>query len=309
MASVIDTILLPETPDFSFMVVENRSVRPDIKTMRYISDPPRLRSVGEIGTILEMSELMSKSFEIITPLGARVSDDRGVEKFTNKNGIYFAPDYPEFLVPKAERTGQSPLVVNKVITWSVVRREPGTRGGKPFDSPQEIKPQHREYLALFKDTSSKWITGTSISKMEDYGGLAAYLDVYAQTFDNYVQFNLWARTNYEAETLAEWFEDYMDLYTGMYREAGIVQMYFVRRMVDENLRNIANGYHVRSVLYYVRTEKVRVRKILPITRINLNVSSSDLRTAFQTIEKNTNDMDTYDKVLRKWHVYNVTGGI
>lgn len=294
-------IFTKDAPDFNFIIIENSRNRPDIRIINYDQEHARLRSVGEVSTILEMNNLMSKSLEIIAPLGDPSEACNGAPQYI-KDGIFFAPDFPEFLLPvDSPSYNASPAILSKVITWGIVRKEPGTVSGTPFRGTQEIKPRFREYVALFGDNSKRWVVGNTASSLEGYGGLTGFVRTSAQVFDNLVQYNIWSRSNYEVENLTEWFEEYMDTYRGMFREAGIVETVFNRRVRDDTVVQMRNGYHVRSVLYYVRTERVRVEKLSPIKRIDLKISVNDLKSVTDNLNDHIIDTNLYDRILNKWH--------
>lgn len=294
-------IALKNAPDFSFVLVENVANKPDLKVIQYDPQHARLRSVGEMSTLLEMHEMMSKSLDIISPLGEATQHCTGQPMY-NQSGIFFAPDFPDFLLPLDDpRYHTAPGVVSKAITWGTIRKEPGTMSGKPFRGTQEIKPRIREFVAIFGDYAKQWIVGSNVSTLEGYGELTGFVKTSAQAFDNLVQYNIWARSNYEVEELTQWFEDYMETYRGMFREAGIVQMVFDRRVRDDTLVQMKNGYHVRSVLYYVRTERVRVESISPIKRIDLKINVNDLQRVSDSLKDHIIDTNLYDRIIKKWH--------
>lgn len=299
--------VIKDAPDFNFTVVENaNTAHPEIKSLTYDSKFQRLRSVGEIHTILEMNTLMSKSLEIIAPLGdLTLSDPNNSSSpviWSQPSGIFFAPDFPEFLLPLGDPGfGAAPAVVRRVITWGIVRKEPGTMSGTPFGGTQEIKPRHREFLAIFGDYAKQWVIGDTRSYLEGTGELSYFIKIAGQAFDNLVQYNIWAKSNYEVEELTEWFEEYMDSYRGMFREAGIVQTVFNRRVRDDTIVAMRNGYHVRSVLYYVRTERVHVENVSPIKRIDIKINVNDLRRLKDNISDHIIDSDLYETILNKWH--------
>lgn len=298
---MVNSLIYKDAPDLDFIILENSANRPDMKVIHWDPIHKRLRANGEISTILEMNNLMSKSLEKIAPLGTPTETCNGAPSYSS-SGIYFAPDFPDFLLPQSDPGYKSsPSVVPSVITWGVVRKEPGTMSGTPFRGTQEIKPRFREYVALFGDYAKQWVIGSDVSSAEGYGALTGYLKTSAQVFDNLVQYNIWAKSNYEVEELTEWFEEYMDAYRGMFREAGIVELVFNRRVRDDTTIQMKNGYHVRSVLYYVRTERVRVEQISPLTRIDLKISVNDLKSITNTLNDHIIDTNLYDRILNKWH--------
>lgn len=292
-----DLKIKQEAPDFSFIIVENKAKDADLNIIRWDSKSQRLKSVGTVQTILGMNELMSRSLEILT--GPSESPTNLCD--ATNSGIYFAPDFPEFLLPVTDVSYKAaPQVRPACITWGTVRKEPGTLSGEPFRGTQELKPRHREYLAVLGDEAKRWVVSSNDSNLEALGGLVKFIKIRAQVFDNLVQYNIWTKSNYEAEVLTEWFERYMDDYRGMFREAGIVELIFNRRVRDDTLVQMNNGYHVRSVLYYVRTERTSVVSISPIRRINLDVSVSNLVTTVNDMNDQLIEHDLYQRIINKW---------
>lgn len=305
-------IIQDDVPDFSFVIVENKKEPSPFQKWTYTSNPPRLRSVGTVNNILDMHELMAKTLDIIRPYNdCRNPSSTGSHKsYTFASGIYFAPDFPDFLLPRTDPGYNAPSQVPiNVITWGTVRKEPGTVSGPPFRGTQEIKPRHREFVGIFKDETRKYLVTPKETTLDAYDSLYTLIDVEAQLFDNLVQYNIWSKSNYEVERLREWFEsDYMDNYIGMFREAGIVNMYFNRQVRDDTLVQMKNGYHLRSVLYYVRTERVKLKTIVPIKRVNFNVRTNDL----EAISKQSYDQSIesdLEEIMRKWINKNNFGGL
>ena len=305
MIDAVSRVVNDDAPDFHFVIVENASNKPDVKVLKYEAKNKRSRSVGEIGTVLEMNRLMSRSLEIISPLGDKQLSDpdnpRSPVIWEHPSGIFFAPDFPEFILPLGDPGyTAAPAVTPHVITWGTVRKEGATMSGRPFAGTQEIKPREREFLAIMGSTAKQWIIDPLESHLDELKEITYFVKIAGQAFDNLVQYNIWAKSNYEVEELTEWFEEYMDSYRGMFREAGIVQTYFDRRVRDDTLLTMKNGYHVRSVLYYVRTERIHVTKISPIKRIDLKIHVNDLK-GLTGLADHIIDVDLYDKILKKWH--------
>ena len=308
-----------EWPDFKFIIVENTQNNPTKMDMMYESNPPHLKSIGRINTLYEMHDLMSKSLEILAPcrtIDTPVSDNLTylslpeIDQSISKYGVFFAPDYPDFLLPKVNQTDyvSSKQVVRNAITWGVVRSEPGTVSqDPPFRGTQEIHPRVREYIGYYTSSDRKHIIGQSETINGFINNKYAYIKVKAQFFDHLVQYNIWSKSNYEAERLTEWFEGtYMDNYIGMFREAGISNLYFNRRVRDDSMLTMKNGYHVRSVLYYIRTERVTPEYIGPINQINLNINVESLQKFVK--EEGRNIEPNYDKLISKWVHRNQLGG-
>lgn len=313
--------------DITFSIVENKQENPLRFSMVYDPKITRLRSVGRINTVYEMHDLMSKSFEIIAPLktdhqppiiGENMLPASGfsIDQSIHDYGIYIAPDFPDFLIPKLAPTKyvDGPYngpggVIRNAITWGVVRSEPGTVSqDEPFRGTRELKARTREFIAHYSDAGRSRIVGQDNTIIKAFTNNFAHMKMKAQYFDNLVQYNIWSKSNYEAERITEWFmEEYMDNYIGMFREAGIVNMYFDRRVRDDIISQMKNGYHVRSVLYYIRTERVKPEFIGPIKQVTLNISVENLQSQINDLE-NINIEFAHDKLLSKWTQRNQLGG-
>jgi len=320
-----------KSPDFSFVAIENTANKPNFRTFSYEgggSNSPqlldngykvaggRLKSAGSIWTPIEISDLMSKSLRILAPMGdlhcvpADSSNDSGFGAFPYKginpdeyfpSGIFFCPDFPEFLLPKEQQQYNAPPQVPKnAITWGVVRMEPGTVSGPPFRGTQEIRPRHREYIAVFGDSNKKYIAENTRSQISRAGKLLQFMTIKGQFFDSLIQFNIWSKSNYEVELLTHWFLKYLSSYRGMFREAGVQNMHLWSRVRDDTVVQMKNGYHVRSVLYYFRTEEVTVDSVGPINRINLNVDVSSLLD-YEENSDYLNYAESQQRILDKWH--------
>ena len=275
----MNTFIKKDSPDFKFSLFykEDNELKSDI--IKWDSKSGHLRSIGHINTVFEMNELMSKSLRIIDP------------------EIFFAPDIPEFLLPvKNPSYKAAPHITPKVITWGTVRKEPGTVGGRPFSGTQELKPRVRECIAVFTPETSRWINDSTALSTE----LTKFVRIRAQVFDNLVQYNCWSLSNYQVEELKEWFEIYMETYRGMFREAGTNEIIFNRQVRDDSMTQLNNGYHVRSVLYYVRTERVLIDTLSPITRIDVNIDVNDLQVLSKRLEDHNIDTNLYNSILNKW---------
>jgi hypothetical protein len=308
--------------NFRFVVVENKQENPLRFSMQYSSNPPRLKSVGRINTIYDMHDLMSRSLEIIAPLREDsqpyISMDNlytvsgfNIDRSIQDYGIYIAPDFPDFLarMSNTPEYKTAPQVIRNAITWGVVRSEPGTVSqDEPFRGTKELKARHREFIACYEDAGKVKIVDPDSTILKSFTNKFAYMKMRGQAFDNLVQYNIWSKTNYEAERLTEWFMDeYMDNYIGMFREAGIVNMYFDRRVRDETIITMKNGYHVRSVLYYIRTERIKPEFIGPIKQVSLNINVENFQSYINDLGGSNIDSTT-DKLISRWIQRNQLGG-
>lgn len=184
--------------------------------------PPMSKASGNL-TMTQFFELMFYTLEIEKP------------------NLVFAPSYPQYLFPQTreyEKTMENPTALFKdTITYSITREEPGSIGGnkQPFDGTREIVPRYREVQKM-NDTESQMI--------------------YGQWFDSLVQFDVWTLTNWEAENLALWFKRFMTVHRGFLKDMGLSEIFFWWRGRDEVASKIQNHLHLRTLVYYVRTEEI-----------------------------------------------------
>lgn len=128
-----------------------------------------------------------------------------------------------------------------VVVYSLASRTPGTTAGGNSPSSRErreVIPQFRAACYSEKDTPGEVI----IQK--------------GKWFDNMLCFKLVARTNHQANKMALWLEDLMELNREFFASRGFVRYYFDRRGEDEYIKDGEIGLHVRPLFFYVRTERV-----------------------------------------------------
>lgn len=299
-----DSNVLPDIK-FSIFDNDNRCIA------KYVNlENPKQRN-GSIQTMIEVHSLMNSSLALVSPF------------------LLFTPDFPDYLLPVDDPNylKTSPLMsvsdnikmphhrndiwqhsyndydsLEKVpiphITWGVVRQEPGTMGSTPFSGTQEIKPRIREYLGLL-DTGKIKHMGMDPTAIPEH--LTCQVQIEGQVFDNLVQYNIWARSAWEAEELKEWFQEYMRKFTGMYREAGVNQLFFYKCIRDDTIMQRKNGYHLRSLLYYFRTEHIHIHKIGMIKRIDVQVQTVLSLDKAQSLNNLDDTIIKQDNLLSKWH--------
>jgi hypothetical protein len=175
---------------------------------------------------------------------------------------------------------------NPTITWSVKRVEPGTIGKRPFDPQKEVKPHVRD---VFEDPAHTYLldskehmdtlalqgglheTGAPVAAITgNYEALTESqrrpdvstqsIIVWGQWFDNLVQFDCWSTSNFEANRLIYWFEDFMDLYAPVLINNGVNQLLYWQRQQDQTIERWRDDIDNRTVQYYFRTEKLRLER-------------------------------------------------
>lgn len=127
-----------------------------------------------------------------------------------------------------------------VILYSMVRRAPGTMegGNEAFNRQRrEVKPRIRDVVTHDPENPGRALIYQS------------------QWFDNLIRFKIVTRSATQANKLALWFEEFMELHRYYFAGLGITKFFFDEREEDK-FEQIGNEpYYTRSLIYYVRTER------------------------------------------------------
>ena len=217
----------------------------------------------EILSADESLKLLSKYYDAPTKAIGNLS----LQQFFNlmfytlnieKPGLAFVPSWPQYIIPDTaeyKKTMDNPVArFVDTISYMITREEPGSRGGdkQPFGSTRELNPRVRETKIVDKDTSSV---------------------VYGQWFDTLVQFDLWTLTNFEAEALALWFKRFMTIHRDFFKHMGLSEIHFWWRGRDAVSSALKNNLHLRSLVYFVRTEEISYESEYNLKEVQVKLES------------------------------------
>lgn len=240
----------------------------------YFETPyPRLRSKDNM-TLFDYHKVMQKTLKILD------------------EDIAYVPSYPDYLLTDEDEsyiadTKQAP---KKIITYQTIRSEPGKIStGPPFQGTGVKELKYRVREQLFLDPLFR-------KDIDDPAEKLRYFKSEGQWYDNLVQFDLWTKTNYEAEEFIEWFENFLDKYRGMFKELGMQEMLYYRRVRDDSIIKWKNKLTVRSLIYYFRTEKLKITEIRPIKRINVTTNLMHYNYIYPSARLVENE----EQILKKW---------
>lgn len=126
------------------------------------------------------------------------------------------------------------------------------------------------------------------------------LIVTGQRYDNYITFSVHTENDpILAEHIIEQFEDFMEEYTGTFKQLGLSEMVYGRRLSDKEANRESKDICVRSVAYMVTIEKIRVKeydriqKILIDARLFLEHNRSNQTSTFDPSSVEITLPDTY----------------
>ncbi len=132
------------------------------------------------------------------------------------------------------------------------RQEPGTVGKRPFDMMKEAKPRVRETYKHPDDP------------------LNYSIQVRGQWYDNILRFTCYDKTNFGAERLISWFNDFLYKYAWIIKKNGIQEMLYWQRRADENISTWRDDIVGYPVEWYFRTEEHTIEVIHNVTSISIN---------------------------------------
>jgi hypothetical protein len=165
----------------------------------------------------------------------------------------FSTETPNDISANSSGEGDNAPPMRPTIAWSLARKEPGAYG-QPFGPKKQLKPVVREEL---KDPM---VDGYTVI-------------VNGQFFDNIVQFDALYIDNKSAESLVEWFEQFMRLNSWLLQKEGVAQLYFTRRLENTTVKRWGQPLWKRSLQYYFRTEQLEAVYTRDLLRLNITLET------------------------------------
>lgn len=150
--------------------------------------------------------------------------------------------------------------VSGYILTTLLKREPATLvgGNDPFNTGRrDLKPK------LIRK-----IVGNDPARP----GEITY--VISKLFDNLVGLNICTRTNKEANSLADWFEDLMEKNRWYFELNGFSKYYFLGRLADLRKDDSMMKMSFRPFKYYVRTETYYFLTEQELNRIIVQITTT-----------------------------------
>ena len=96
------------------------------------------------------------------------------------------------------------------------------------------------------------------------------VQVRGQWYDNILRFTCYDKTNFGAERLISWFNDFLYKYAWVIKKNGIQEMLYWQRRADENISTWRDDIVGYPVEWYFRTEEHTIEVIHNITEIDIN---------------------------------------
>lgn len=94
-------------------------------------------------------------------------------------------------------------------------------------------------------------------------------EIWAQKFECYVQFNVFASVYNQAEQVMEKFEETIIKHAGFFKRNGVAELFFKEHLTDSHFDTMRETLSVRNLVYYVEIEKQTVMFKEKINEIEL----------------------------------------
>lgn len=155
---------------------------------------------------------------------------------------YFTEEFPT--------TTDSENIQYPAITYTIESMQPGLIG----KNVREIKPRHRSYV-----------------KEDVNGNSDEFIEIFGQTLDYVIEFQLFEENNKKLMELHKRFRDFMKTYTGYFMKNGVKTVLFMNMKKKE--QNLKDASVSRSHFYLVQLEEIT------------EVPRAELKTIFQAFEE------------------------
>lgn len=196
-------------------------------------------STGEVYTIDSVVDEQNHTVRLSGTVAPQLGDRL---ELADENMVDFVSVYPQVYA--------EPQDWRDTITYRVSRRGPGTLQSHPFDGRKEIKPRVRQTIVD-----------------PDYPD--HHIMVTGQWFDNLIQFDCWSVTNYGADSLISWFEDFLFRYTWVWKKNGVQEILYMNRGIDDQIAKWRDDIVNRTLIYYFRTEKIVPIRTHDFTQVDI----------------------------------------
>lgn len=113
-------------------------------------------------------------------------------------------------------------------------------------------------------------------------------NIYRQWFDCIVEFNFWGRNTLEARQLMNRFEGLMGAYSGYLKKQGISEIFFLKEIAPKQSMKYIEGIPMRSLMYYVRLERIQSVRVSMLQKIDIEVSATNTKV-LTTEQPNSSD--------------------
>lgn len=102
-------------------------------------------------------------------------------------------------------------------------------------------------------------------------------NIYRQWFDCIVEFNFWGRNTLEARQLMNKFETLIGAYSGYIKKQGVAEILFLKEVTPKQSVKYVEGIPMRSLMYYVRLERIQSVRLSTLEKIDIKVSATNVK--------------------------------
>lgn len=158
-----------------------------------------------------------------------------------------------------------------IITYKIDGKSPGK-----FGNITEIKPRIRETITIkdqfLMDSDDEPLLDENGDRVISDGDA---LEIWGQTFDYTIKFEVWGRDGEEADEIAANFQKFMFKYTGYLKKNGVQEILFKDLYTDTSSNKWKTDLINRTLIYHIRIDEIAGIFIPSIENIDLDFYSHD----------------------------------
>lgn len=142
----------------------------------------------------------------------------------------------------------------------------------PFNEEAEFPRITYKVLRRLRNSDFKDIKPRYRTTIEHPYEPGNFIELWGQIFDVYVEFQIFAKTQTEADEVMEEFEEFINLYKGTLKDRGVQDITFYAQGEDKASEIGRMQLAIRTLQYTVRLEKLTPKVLNDIQQIGLGVS-------------------------------------
>ncbi len=149
--------------------------------------------------------------------------------------------------------------------------------GPEYPKDQEIAAPFIAYKIKSREpTKAHGIKNRFVGRVPAQNETGHEVDLLSKHFDCEIQFDIFHQTAREANQLLDDFEDFLTQYTGEIKRGGIQEFIFLRQLEDDHDFRWRENYYVRSLVYFVRIQKITPIPLYTLNQIEIDPSIMSL---------------------------------
>lgn len=208
-----------------------------------------------------------------------------VQPLTRVNGQLEPMPDAEYIHEMADAEEDSLEFVQKLLNRLVTAAWGTDWGVITLPGPTGLDPDEMTLPAIVVDMNSRQVADKSSPKPKKLGitikekingkETGDYFEIYRMSYDCVLEFNFVGRNMMEARQLMTRFEKLMNSATGVLKERGISEIFFLEEVSPTLSVNYTKGVAMRVLMYYYRFERDYVVRARTLNRIQMEFEACE----------------------------------